>query len=147
VAIGRKIKAGAEAGTVGTDRVGKKYRRVRVNGKAYFAHRLIWLYVRGYFPEQIDHINGNGLDNRLINLRGSDSTGNSRNRRKYASNTSGHTGVYRCKPHSKWQVKIKINGVQKHLGYFHDINEAIKARKQAEIEHGFHVNHGQERPL
>lgn len=142
-----RIKAGAEAGCIKTDLSGKKYRYVTVNRKGYRVHRLIWLYVRGYFPEEVDHQDGNGIHNEWLNLRETDRKGNSRNLRKCSVNKSGHTGVDWHKLHKKWHAGIRVNSVRKHLGYFDDINEAIKARKQAEIEHGFHANHGQERLL
>jgi hypothetical protein len=44
--------------------------------------------------------------------------------------------------YSKWVARIKINGKYKFLGYFTDIDEAIIARKEANIEHEFHENHG-----
>lgn len=45
------------------------YLQIRVHGKVYLAHRLIWLYHYKKWPKQIDHINRNRLDNRIENLR------------------------------------------------------------------------------
>jgi hypothetical protein len=44
---------------------------------------------------------------------------------------------------SKWLASISINGKRKHLGYFKDIDDAIEARKNANIEYGYHANHGE----
>ena len=60
-------RTGKEAGFVNGNR--HKTRSVKIKGKCYYTHRLIWLLVYGDEPEVIDHINGNPLDNRLQNLR------------------------------------------------------------------------------
>lgn len=49
---------------------GKGYKVIEIGGRRYRAHRLAWMYVHGVWPEhEIDHINGNRLDNRMENLR------------------------------------------------------------------------------
>lgn len=49
---------------------GSNYLVIRVSGKSYYAHRLVWLYITGRFPiNLIDHINGDRSDNKLNNLR------------------------------------------------------------------------------
>lgn len=119
------------------------YRVIRIGGKLQFSHRLIWLYVHGEFPEdQIDHINGERSDNRIENLRAVTDRENSRNKSKYTNNTSGTTGVSWEKQEGKWHAIIRVDGRQKHLGFFDDIDEAIAARKAAEVVWGFHENHG-----
>lgn len=138
-------KIGKEAGWICNQR-GKTYKSIMINGKSYYAHRLAWFYMYGHFPEKdVDHINGNGLDNRIINLRSVTESENLRNSRKSILNTSGFCGVYFHKPTGKWQAKIQINGKGKSLGLFFDKNEALLARKSAEQLHGFHEFHGSER--
>lgn len=62
----RRNKAGTQAGYL-TDR---GYLRVKLKGKHYRLHRIIWMWVHGTFPvNEIDHINRNRMDNRLSNLR------------------------------------------------------------------------------
>ena len=109
---------------------------------------MAFLLQVGRWPEgEIDHIDGNGLNNRWNNLREVTPTENQRNARKRSDNTSGTTGVGWHKQRQKWKAQIRINGTQKHLGYFDSKEEAIWAREAANKEHEFHPNHGTERPL
>ena len=65
-----------------------------------------------------DHINGNTLDNRMCNLRITDSSGNNRNRKLQKNNTSGFIGVTKPISSSSWRAQIKFNGKMLHLGCF-----------------------------
>ena len=119
------------------------YIKLGVNGKDYLAHRIIWLYVHGEFPpHQIDHINRDKGDNRISNLRAVTNQTNHRNKAIQSNNTSGSNGVYWCKRSKRWVGNIKLNGASKHLGSFKEKNDAIAAREKANIEYGFHPNHG-----
>jgi hypothetical protein len=131
--------AGKIAGNVGV--VG--YRRVNIANKFYLAHRLIWLMVLGRWPDHIDHINGQRDDNRLANLRAVDATGNSRNLAIPSTNTSGVVGVSYCPRDEYWHAYIgRGDGGRATLGYFKDKDAAIAARRAAEVEYGYHPNHG-----
>ena len=101
----------------------------------------------GYPPEYTDHINGDGTDNRRINLRSVTPQENCRNRRLHNNNTSGVAGVMWFPVTNRWRAQIKNKGKNNHLGYFKDFNDAVIARKMAEYEMGFHPNHGTNRPL
>lgn len=114
---------------------------VRLLGKTYLVHRLIWLYVYGYIPNQIDHINHIKTDNRLCNLREVSGNENNKNCPIRKDNKSGFNGVNWHKGHGKWQVSLRDKN-QIHIGYFANIEDAIEARKKANIAHGFHENHG-----
>jgi len=92
--------------------------------------------------EQIDHINHNMADDRIENLRKTTNKGNSRNRSLGSSNKSGATGVYWRQDVYKWRATIKVDGVEMSLGFFTDFEAATKARAAAEVEYGFHENHG-----
>ena len=112
---------------------GRGYLQVQVNRKLYYAHRLIWLWVHGYFPEhQVDHINRVRDDNRLENLREVTQQCNMRNSKQQSNNTSGVTGVYWVSKDSRWLANIKINSRLLHLGYFTDFTEAVLTRLAAE---------------
>lgn len=118
------------------------YKRGKVQEVCVRAHRVIWAYVHGYWPDSVDHINGDRADNRLENLREVTVTQNAQNMKRYENNKSGHTGVIWMKRKERWRATIKILGRNKHLGSFRQIEDAVAARKQAEKALGFHPNHG-----
>ena len=140
-------RKGAEAGDVHVTR-GKNYRRIGVLGYRPKAHRLAFLYVTGSFPDgEVDHEDGDGLNNRWSNLRAVTHAENGKNIRLQINNVSGAAGVCWRKRVKKWQARINANGARKHIGYFTNKEDAIAARKLAEIEFGYHPNHGKNRPL
>lgn len=138
---------GSEAGSEKHNGLGKKYRETSIYKKRYQIHRVIWLYVYGYTPVEVDHIDGNGLNNRLSNLREVTHQGNARNQRRPKNNTSGICGVCWDKKEQRWKARIGIEGRDHFLGYFDDKEYAIQARKEAEKRFNFHQNHGENRPL
>lgn len=141
--VTRRVSAGnAKAGSVAGNDDGNGYLKLCSSGRYYKLHRVIWLIVHGEWPDQIDHINGVRDDNRLINLRAVTCSENSLNQAINSRNTSGDMGVYWHKNISRWLASIKINNRQRHLGSFSNKEDAIKARKYAEKEYGFHQNHG-----
>jgi hypothetical protein len=119
------------------------YIQIKINYTLWKAHRLAWLYVYGELPKgEIDHINGMKGDNRIVNLRDVDSVTNSRNMPKYSNNTSGQSGVGWHSRDKVWSAFINGSENRVNLGSFETKQEAIDARRQAEIEYGFHPNHG-----
>ena len=96
------------------------YKRVHLLGKKYYIHRLIWLYHNGYMPEFIDHIDGNKLNNKIENLRACSKSQNGFNQKPRKNNTSGVKNLYWSSHFKKWLVKLQINNVVKHIGYFVD---------------------------
>ena len=119
------------------------YTKIKIDGKNYLAHRLVWLYVYGKLPlGAIDHVNHIRNDNRLDNLRDVDSVSNSRNRSLGKNNVSGIIGVFWNSEQNRWQSQIKVDGKQIYLGIFSEFHEAVNVRKNAEVLYGFHKNHG-----
>jgi len=122
---------------------GHGYLTIQLKGRRYQAHRIAFLYMMGVFPtNQIDHINGNKLDNRWVNLRPVTHRENGMNCPLRVNNKTGIPGVVWNKKAGKWQAQIKIFGANKYLGIYDDFFNACCARKLAETKNGFHKNHG-----
>jgi hypothetical protein len=97
--------------------------------------------VYGDWPEnQVDHIDGDPSNNKISNLRPATNKGNGRNAKKHSRNKSGLMGVGWLKSLEKWRVRIGTT----HIGVANDFFDACCLRKAAEIEHGYHKNHGRE---
>lgn len=128
---------------------GKRYARVGLGKDRVAAHRIIWAWHYGDVPTnmEIDHIDGNGLNNRIENLRLATRAENLRNVRRTTNNTTGATGVYWVKEKGLYRAIGRIDGKQRHLGSSKDFEKAVRIRKQWERENGYHPNHGTDRPL
>jgi len=111
----------------------KKYVQRRI-GRLHLSH-----YLLGFEKEsgiEVDHANGDTLDNRKNNLRVVTHQENMMNQRVLPSNnTSGHIGVSWDKKLNKWIAQIKVNQKHIHLGVFYTIEEAIGSRKQGELKY------------
>ena len=119
------------------------YLQIKIDGISYRAHRLAWFYVYGVWPSyQIDHKDHVRSHNWIGNLRDVTNTENHKNQKKNKNNSSGVTGVHWAENVKKWQAMIGVGGKQKNLGYFCNIDEAVKARERANKKYGFHQNHG-----
>ncbi len=117
------------------------YRGNLVTGM-FLAHRVIWALVYGEWPDEVDHKDHNGFNNKLDNLRSVSHETNGKNHRLNRINTSGACGVHWDACLKKWKAQIGFRGTQTHLGLFDNKEEAIAVRKAAEIKYGFHPNHG-----
>lgn len=118
------------------------YKRGAVRGKFFLAHRVMWALEFGYWPEEVDHINGVRHDNRIDNLRAVTRAQNGKNLALQARSKSGRIGVTWYIQYQKWAAAIVVDKVRVHLGYFDTIDKAAAARSNAEIKFGFHQNHG-----
>lgn len=147
VSLGTRGKRENEAGYIQTNSTsGKKYRFVMYKRKLYRVHRIIWLYMTGNFPNNdIDHIDGNGLNNKWENLREVSRRENNRNKGRRSDNTSGITGVSWSSRRNKWHVQIHdSNGTPISGGYFESLLDAAAKRKELEKKYKYHKNHGRE---
>lgn len=106
---------------------------ITIDGKTFYAHRLAWFISHGVWPvAMIDHINGIGHDNRLLNLRSVERSINAQNQRKASKNNKlGILGVVYSPRHKKYVAHIQIPGLrQKTIGYYHSADEAHNAYVQ-----------------
>ena len=130
----RRIKVGQVAGRAH----GNGYIRIRFKGIDYFAHRLAYYMYHGVDPLEnlVDHKYGDGSNNEIKNLRLATTPQNGANRVNLnRNNTSGVIGVCWHKRFKKWQAQIIVNKVYKYLGSFTNKEDAIKARREAEIKY------------
>ena len=108
---------------------GHTYYTVAIGKKNYMLHRLVWIYHYGDIPDgmQIDHIDGNPLNNQIENLRLATPSQNQQNSKIRSNNTSGIKGIRWYERSKKWKVQICINGKYKFIGYFDILEEAEAA--------------------
>lgn len=116
-------KVGGKAGWKIGEPIGfidRGYLRIRINKKYYAAHRIAWQIIYGNLQknEQIDHIDGNRSNNKIINLRLAKHGDNCQNIKKPKNNKSGYKGVHFDSRKKKWRSQIKFEGKRHYLGYF-----------------------------
>lgn len=129
------------AGELATYSHSQGYLSMYIGTKEYLAHRVIWTMKKGYWPIQIDHKDHVRSNNSWLNLREVISRENQLNTGISCNNTSSVNGV-RILPSGKFCALIMVNRKQISLGTFDTLEEAANVRKQANIEYGFHDNHG-----
>lgn len=139
-----KARRGVTQGSIAGTLCHTNYINISANGKIYQAHRLAWLYVYGEWPSKyIDHINGNGSDNRIANLRLATINENQFNKKLAKNNTSGVKGITWDKSKGKWKAYIGLNNKLINLGYYDTIEMAKDKLYQARIQyHGNFANNG-----
>lgn len=126
--------AGKTAGTIVNG-----YVLVRINKVPFYAHRLIYKMVHGQVPDEIDHIDGNTLNNAPCNLRDGSNSENAKNRALQSNNKTGRHGIHN-KPGNTTGFIVKVSG--KYEGSFDSWDDAVRVRDEAERREGFHINHG-----
>lgn len=142
----KNILKGSRAGHYCISRK-KKYRSIGIQGVVKREHCWIWYLMTGLYPDnEIDHINGDGTDNKWRNLRKVTTSINRHNHRKYSNNKSGITGVFWSESKRTWLVSFVIDGKQKRTAQRKDFFEACCIRKSLEHKHGYSEQHGSDRP-
>jgi len=106
------------------------YAETKSNGTKMRLHKLL---VPG--AEQVDHEDGNGLNNRRSNLREATNSRNNANKKKGAGSSSRFKGVNWQKHTQKWRAEIRVNGVNYSLGYFTSEEDAARAYDAAALQH------------
>ena len=127
-----RIKVGDEAGVI--TKLG--YRALSLFGKKEYCHRLAWFFVHGEMPDCIDHINGNKLDNRIVNLRNTTKAMNNRNQHHSRTNLMLGVSSYQTKKGTKYRAVITESGNYKHLGSFDSEEKAFAAYKEYRDKRG-----------
>ena len=116
------VKPGSKAGSLNS----KGYLHLLFNGRLLLCHRVVWAILKREDPLrlQIDHINGNKQDNKIVNLRKATTKQN-------LCNQKCVKGYYFSKQHKKWRPRITLNGKKKHLGLFDTEEQAREAYLRA----------------
>lgn len=127
-----RAKAGSLAGSVDVH----GYRQIKIEGRVYKFHHVAWLHAHGVWPDsEIDHKDGDPLNNRLDNLRLATSSQNSWNTRPHRDSATGFKGVSRNG--KKYVAAIMTRGAKKRLGRFDTAEEAHHAYcVAAKLHHG-----------
>lgn len=105
-----------------------RYVKLKIEGKWYFAHRLIWLYFNGDLPDYIDHIDGNGFNNRIENLRECTQTQNLGN-----ADWGDLRGIEQRG--NSFRVRVVHEGCRYNYGSFNSLEKAKQIRDEAYILH------------
>jgi hypothetical protein len=140
----RKVSIGSsKAGSIADYKEPNGYLRVRIDGKRYAVHQVIFCMKFGYIPKMIDHINGIKDDNRIENLRIATPSQNGYNTKITFLNTTGVKNVQYIKHINKYQVRLKINKQNTVIGYFKNLElSELVAMEARDKYHGKYANHG-----
>ncbi|QIW87240.1 HNH endonuclease [Agrobacterium phage OLIVR2] len=120
----------------------KGYHVGAINDVQYRANRIIFKMLYGYDPIQVDHDNGVTNDDRVVNLIEVTHTGNQRNMKLSKANKSGVVGVSWNTEKDMWEATIGIKGKRVVIVRSPNKQVCIDARRQAEIDEGYHPSHG-----
>jgi hypothetical protein len=113
------------------------YWYIGFRGERLLAHRVIFAMHYDWWPDEIDHIDGNSQNNKIENLRAANSQINSKNIKKRTDNKTGYSGLSKLES-GNWRLRIG----KKHIGCYKNKNDAILARKKYLSENGYTERHG-----
>lgn len=124
---GRLAKAYEEAGTLVNG-----YRKIKIQGKLYSAHRLAHLKMNGVMPpddREVDHIDGNRDNNSWVNLRLVTRSQNQKNTPTSKNSKTGFKNVFPCK--NGFRVLVTVNSKQMYIGKYKDLELAAIVAEEA----------------
>ncbi|WP_179266640.1 HNH endonuclease [Bordetella genomosp. 4] len=133
----RRLRDGSRGKEVGRrkDRFGRYC--IKLEGRDLRAHRIAFLYVHGWLPDLIDHVNGDASDNRIANLRAASVSQNAMNRVRRSDNGGRFKGVYRDARRGKFFARITVQGKRRVIGGFDsDVEAAYRYDVQSLELHG-----------
>lgn len=112
------------------------YRVICLDGKLYLGQRLAWYYIYGEWPVNlVDHSSRDRANNSKSNLSDVTPSENNLNTKLSSNNKTGVKGVCWDKRKQLWLVQIQYKRVHKFIGYFKQFEDAVSARRQAEVTH------------
>ncbi|MCP4321452.1 MAG: HNH endonuclease [Alteromonadales bacterium] len=130
----KRSKVGMKAGSKNK----KVYTNIFINGKAYKARVLAWLYVYGKYPSsRLKSESDIKSDNRIGLLFEASDGEIARSSKVNKSSESGVKGVTYRKDHSKWAVQISVNSKRIYIGEYTNIEDAKKERIKAELKYKY----------
>lgn len=133
--------AGKIAGAVNPGANAYQRKEVAINGNRFKVHRIVYEMAVGPIKDgySIDHIDGNPLNNRVENLRQVLHSENHRNRKIQSNNKTGYSGIrFRS---GRYTARAKMNGVEKSLGSYETLQQALRARYSYLSQFGFTERH------
>lgn len=134
------VKAGKKVASINSE---GRY-TVAINGKSYLVHRVIFCMHHGFFPEQVDHIDGNCINNLIENLREATHSQNAQNAKTRFDNACGLKNITYNSQYKKWYVRVGVNKKRLFLGSFDDLELAqLVATEARDLFHGKFANHGE----
>ena len=118
-----------DAGALQIQPCGTRYWSITINERRYRLHRIVYALTRGIDPHgmEIDHIDGNGLNNQKENLRIATPSENQHNKKLYKNNKSGKRGVCFDRKYNKWRAVVTHNRKYITIGRFNTQQEASEA--------------------
>jgi hypothetical protein len=133
----QRTKIGDIAGSISDG-----YGQVYIDNVAYKTHRIIFMMHYGYVSDQIDHIDGNGLNNKIENLRAVTNSQNQLNRKISKNSKTGYKGVCVHTQTGRYLVRVSVYGKDKYFGIYEDLELAgLVAEMAREKYHGEFARH------
>lgn len=136
--------SGSNAGNIYTRKSGYQSFQVGIKDVSYLVHRILWTLHSGTWPEEdIGHLNGDPLDNRIENLSSISHAENMKFTKLKKSNKSGVNGVGWCCRRERWVITpVRSAAARPYLSQTISLFEAACARKSHELSHGMGMLHG-----